>query len=411
QVARLTDVWLFTEGLNAGISKYIGEAVMQELLKRQTTRDIQGMGGKLAVIGLVSISDLDYGDWIEKQSACVYILHFPRQDLQQVVPIENRGNDRRELNPYHTQFMLLKGADPGDKEAQWNARFNIEARLMQCMDLLRIERSSDAPSHTPGRDFRTSRHTPVVGILIQGGPPEIDRVLWLLKKQLPVIVLRRKGFASGLIAYAYYEGMKGGSSQHLESIVKPQLAQQVLEAFPEYCLDNDQAKLQCRDKILECVKYAVQGDRHFLTVVDPNMSQVDLKDLSKFILTAIVTSQSHGTGSREEIAWNLRLTLHWNQPKFAAQRILNGTIGSSYRVRDDLFLEALLLPKREQFVELFLNNGLCLHRLLIPSRLSFLYEQSLENDFFVGICLEKVLNRKTVSGRSVGTVWGEGGEL
>ena len=47
--------------------------------------------------------------------------------------------------------------------------------------------------------------TPVVGMLVQGGPPDIDHILWLLKKQIPVVVIQGSGLAADLISFAYTE--------------------------------------------------------------------------------------------------------------------------------------------------------------------------------------------------------------
>lgn len=47
--------------------------------------------------------------------------------------------------------------------------------------------------------------TPVIGLLIQGGPPDIDHTLALLKKKIPVILMKGFGLAADLIAFAYQE--------------------------------------------------------------------------------------------------------------------------------------------------------------------------------------------------------------
>ena len=47
--------------------------------------------------------------------------------------------------------------------------------------------------------------TPLVGLLVQGGPPDIDHILWLLKKKIPVVVIQGSGLAADLIAFAYRE--------------------------------------------------------------------------------------------------------------------------------------------------------------------------------------------------------------
>lgn len=50
-----------------------------------------------------------------------------------------------------------------------------------------------------------SMQTPVIGLLVQGGPPDIDRTLSLLKRKIPVVVIRGSGLAADLVAFAYQE--------------------------------------------------------------------------------------------------------------------------------------------------------------------------------------------------------------
>lgn len=47
--------------------------------------------------------------------------------------------------------------------------------------------------------------TPVIGLLVQGGPPDIDHVLLLLKKKIPVVVIRGSGLAADLVSFAFQE--------------------------------------------------------------------------------------------------------------------------------------------------------------------------------------------------------------
>lgn len=45
--------------------------------------------------------------------------------------------------------------------------------------------------------------TPLVGLLIQGGPPDINHVLGLLSKNVPVIVICGQGMAADILAFAF----------------------------------------------------------------------------------------------------------------------------------------------------------------------------------------------------------------
>jgi hypothetical protein len=47
--------------------------------------------------------------------------------------------------------------------------------------------------------------TPVIGLLVQGGPPDIDHVLWLLQRKIPVVVIQGSGKAAELISFAFNE--------------------------------------------------------------------------------------------------------------------------------------------------------------------------------------------------------------
>ena len=50
-----------------------------------------------------------------------------------------------------------------------------------------------------------SMTTPVIGLLVQGGPPDIDHIFWLLSKKIPVVVIQGSGLAADLVAFAYTE--------------------------------------------------------------------------------------------------------------------------------------------------------------------------------------------------------------
>jgi hypothetical protein len=53
-------------------------------------------------------------------------------------------------------------------------------------------------------------------------------------------------------------------------------------------------------------------------------------------------------------------------------------------------------PNREEFIDLFLENGLQFHPYLNHKRLHNLFENPMDKDFFITVCIEGVLGRTVV---------------
>lgn len=54
-------------------------------------------------------------------------------------------------------------------------------------------------------DIISSTSTPMVGLLIQGGPIDIEHVVDLLRKKVPVLVVKGSGLAADLLAFVFNE--------------------------------------------------------------------------------------------------------------------------------------------------------------------------------------------------------------
>lgn len=65
--------------------------------------------------------------------------------------------------------------------------------------------SIDAGSIPENLPTISSTCTPMVGLLIQGGPIDIDHVVDLLRRQVPVLVVQGSGQAADLLAFVYFE--------------------------------------------------------------------------------------------------------------------------------------------------------------------------------------------------------------
>ncbi|KAK3797550.1 hypothetical protein RRG08_054580 [Elysia crispata] len=210
QSARLTNMYILTDGLNYGAARIIGEAVAQEKLRHRLggleeqefdSREV----GHITAIGVVSSDKLSYGQAIEEASGT--------KDENKILVLENIGDEKRELNPHHSHSIIMSCAGLTDKDAVQNILFNLEIRLPELLHSQHRERKAtkgdSALVPNSLTDLRMNMRTPVVGLMLQGGPAEIERVLWLLKKQVPVIVITRQAAASGLLAYAFKEYNRG----------------------------------------------------------------------------------------------------------------------------------------------------------------------------------------------------------
>ena len=53
----------------------------------------------------------------------------------------------------------------------------------------------------------TENTIPVVGLLVQGSPRNIDHVLYYLQNKMPIVVLKGSGGIADVIAFTYEEMM------------------------------------------------------------------------------------------------------------------------------------------------------------------------------------------------------------
>lgn len=75
-----------------------------------------------------------------------------------------------------------------------------------------------------------------------------------LSRNSSIFILYNLYLTSGI--HLYFDR---GDTHHLQNIVKPQLLQRVMEVFPEEFQDSDLIRNQYRDRILQCIDYAVQA--------------------------------------------------------------------------------------------------------------------------------------------------------
>ena len=66
------------------------------------------------------------------------------------------------------------------------------------------------------------------------------------------------------------------------------------------------------------------------------------------------------------------------------------------QVDKQMFEKALLKKDREQLVELFLAQGVRVHKFLNHKKLKLLYEKAEDREFFLNVCMEQGLGISVV---------------
>ena len=94
---------------------------------------------------------------------------------------------------------------------------------------------------------------------------------------------------------------------------------------------------------------------------------------------------------------NLRLTLDWNCPALALSEIFQRDDYTQIEIKHNVFENALLRADREEFVELFLDQGFCIHRFLGRNNIRDLFTKTENGEFFATTVLQGILGNTTVS--------------
>ncbi|XP_048781107.2 transient receptor potential cation channel subfamily M member-like 2 isoform X2 [Ostrea edulis] len=400
QAMNSTNMWVLTNGLDGGIAKIVGDAVRLErerryILRSQaqdpylklTKKEELDELPKMTVIGVVPKLQLDC-------SASLEGIH------DSIISLKKTGTkEAMELNGEHSHFIIMdQNTDMKELE---NFRLRVEERLLipigrgkKYRKIKMFDPTLNAGSSIPENlPVITSTCNPMVGLLIQGGPIDIDHVVDLLRRKVPVLVVQGTGLGADLISFVYFEKIHHEGDEY-ESFVKTELIKRMMNCYPKDFVDDELARNRCRDKILECVSLAHQENGRFLTVLDINADPEGLKNLDKYILLTLFESQGSKRGSQfqEQFQSDLKLTLDWNRPDLAESQIFEKYDWTTIKITPELFDKALLKRGREKFVEIFLNReSIVLHEYVNYKKLLDLFNNMDKPEFFCHLCLEGIL--------------------
>uniref|UniRef100_A0A8D3C3U5 non-specific serine/threonine protein kinase n=1 Tax=Scophthalmus maximus TaxID=52904 RepID=A0A8D3C3U5_SCOMX len=163
-----TGAWILTDGINTGVSKYVGEAVKvfggHDLRKRNT-------------VGITPWGVIDNN-----------IDLIGRDVFRPYQPLGNPLSKRASLNSFHSHFLLVDDGTLGKNGCQQGLRRKLEKHIQ----LQRIHP-------------RLNQGVPVVCLAVEGGPALVSTVLDYVSSvpPVPVLVFEGSGRAADLLAFLH----------------------------------------------------------------------------------------------------------------------------------------------------------------------------------------------------------------
>uniref|UniRef100_A0A6Q2Z6A6 non-specific serine/threonine protein kinase n=1 Tax=Esox lucius TaxID=8010 RepID=A0A6Q2Z6A6_ESOLU len=163
-----TGAWILTDGINTGVSRYVGEAV-----KTYGTHDLR----KRNAVGVTPWGIID------NQSDLI-----GRDGLRPYQPVGNPLSKRVRLNGLHSHFLLVDDGTLGKHGCQLGIRRKLERHIQ----LQKIHP-------------RLNQGVPVVCVVVEGGPDIVSLVLEYVSSvpPVPVFIFEGSGRVADLLAFLH----------------------------------------------------------------------------------------------------------------------------------------------------------------------------------------------------------------
>uniref|UniRef100_A0A8C2BIA5 non-specific serine/threonine protein kinase n=1 Tax=Cyprinus carpio TaxID=7962 RepID=A0A8C2BIA5_CYPCA len=331
--AESTGAWILTDGINTGVSKYVGDAV-----KVYGSHDLR----KRNVVGITP--------WgiIENNSDLI-----GRDVLRHYQALGNPLSKRASLNSMHSHFLLADDGTMGKSGCQIDLRKRLERHI-----------------HFQKIHPRLPQHVPLVCVVVEGGPAVLSVVLEYVRRSspVPVLVFEGTGRAADLLALIHKQT---AVERKLDSDIKEDVLLRIQEMF---VMDKQEAS-ELLSILMECMEY-----RELITIFDSESEDLQEADV------AILTTSLRGTRASPE--GQLNITLAWDRADVAKDSIL--VYGQQWQVGslEQTMLDALIMD-RVSFVKLLIENGMTMRRFLTISRLEQLYNiHKGSSDYFLRHIIE-----------------------
>lgn len=229
-----TGAWILTDGINTGVSKYVGEAVKifggHDLRTRNT-------------IGITPWGVIDSNTDL-----------IGRDVFRPYQPLGNPLSKRACLNGFHSHFLLVDDGTLGKHGCQHGLRRKLEKHIQ----LQKIHP-------------RLNQGVPVVCVVVEGGPAIVSTVLHYVSNvpPVPVFVFEGSGRAADLLAFLYKQTI----DRQLDADIEEDFLVRIGEVFG---IEKTEAT-QLYTLLLQCMDHRQSVSK----ATSKNMCVLRLKTLTK----------------------------------------------------------------------------------------------------------------------------------
>ncbi|XP_059192629.1 transient receptor potential cation channel subfamily M member 6 [Centropristis striata] len=312
-----TGAWILTDGINTGVSKYVGEAVKtfgsHNLRKRNT-------------VGITPWGDIENNTDL-----------IGRDVFRPYQPLGNPLSKRACLNGFHSHFLLVDDGTLGKHGCQQGLRRKLEKHIQ----LHKIHP-------------RLNQGVPVVCVVVEGGPAIVSTVLDYVSNvpPVPVFVFEGSGRAADLLAFLHKQT---AADRQLDADIKEDFLVRIGDVFGVEIAEA----AELYGLLLQCMDH-----RQSITIFDSESEDQTAPD------AAILTTSLKGT--KASPAEQLSMALAWDRADIAQKDVL--FYGQHWQVGslEQAMLDALVMD-RVSFVKLLIDNGMTMSRFLTIDRLEELY--------------------------------------
>ncbi|KAK8740113.1 hypothetical protein OTU49_003046 [Cherax quadricarinatus] len=317
KAAKTTGAWVFTAGTNTGVTRQVGEALVSE-------SSLRVRSGRVVSVGIAP--------WgvIERRQELI-----GRNKDVPYHPINSPKSKFVALNSHHTFFLLVDNGTVG----KYGPELILRRKLENYISKQRIE-------------ARGGLATPVVCVVIEGGPQTIRQVLEYVTDSppVPVIVCDGTGRAADILAFVHKYASSG------LNMIEANRDTIILALERVFELRTLLAE-KLFAEILQCVR-----KRDLITV----FRLKEGSELDQSILSALLHAQ------RLNPPEQLSLALTWNRVDIARSHVFIEDVEWSQGALEQAMMDALV-NDRIEFVKLLLEQGVTMNKFLSIQRLEELY--------------------------------------
>uniref|UniRef100_A0A8C7YRB9 non-specific serine/threonine protein kinase n=1 Tax=Oryzias sinensis TaxID=183150 RepID=A0A8C7YRB9_9TELE len=315
-----TGGWILTDGINTGVSKYVGEAVKvfggHDLRKRNT-------------VGITPWGVIDNNMDL-----------IGRDVFKPYQPLGNPLSKRVCLNGFHSHFLLVDDGTLGKYGCQQGLRRKLEKHIQQQKIHPR----------------KSLCGVPMVCVVVEGGPSIAFTVLDYVSSAppVPVFVFEGSGRAADLLSFLHKQTANDRYfNKHKNFLTR---------IGDEFGVERTEA-IRLYSVLQQCMEH-----RESITIFDSESDDQMAPD------AAILSTTLKGT--KASPAEQLNMALAWDQADIAQKDIL--VYGQHWPVGslEKAMLDALVLD-RVSFVKMLIDNGMTMSHFLTVERLEDLYNTPL----------------------------------